>query len=263
VLYFFLSYAREDTDEFVEGFFRDLSSEVRGYAGLGRHEEVGFLDKHSIELGARWPNRLVRALSECRCFLALCTPRYFVSEACGKEWTVFEDRLRRYQEGGEPPPALVPVNWVPTRRMPGIMEARQYDIDLLGDTYSRDGLRQLMRLQRNRDAYLNAVSVLARHIVDHSDRDLPAYSGRLAFDQIPSAFHDSAGGAIDTGAPSPYVHFVIAAPTQQLVTATRLRRDTRFYGESQTDWAPFWPEPPGPIAEHARLIAAERGFKVP
>jgi len=276
LLYFFLSYAREDTDEFVEGFFRDLSSEVRGFAGLGRHEEVGFLDKHSIELGARWPSRLVRALSECRCFLALCSPRYFVSESCGKEWTVFEDRLHQFEHGPEPPPALIPVLWLPTRRMPATAQGRQYDIDVLGDAYSRDGLRQLMRLQRNRDAYLNAVSVLARHIVDHSDRELPPYRGRMTFEQIPSAFHLQAAVLDnyhndDEEAPpaarrpveatARYVHFVVAAPTRDRVTSTRLRRDTSFYGDQPPDWAPYRPEPPSPIAEHARLIAADQSFQ--
>jgi FxsC-like protein len=275
LLYFFLSYAREDTDEFVEGFFRDLSGEVRGFAGLGRHEEVGFLDKHSIELGARWPSRLVRALSDCRCFLALCSPRYFVSEACGKEWAVFEDRLRQYEHGAESPPVLVPVLWLPTRRMPDIALGRQYEIDVLGDAYSRDGLRQLMRLQRNRDAYLNAVSVLARHIVDHSDRELPPYRGRMAFEQIPNAFQrepealDGYHNNEEVPAPerrpaeatSRYVHFVVAAPTRERVASTRLRRDTSYYGEQPPDWAPYRPEPSGPIAEHARLIAADQSFE--
>ncbi|BCB82576.1 hypothetical protein Pflav_089860 [Phytohabitans flavus] len=114
MLYFFLSYARGDDDLSVQKFFHDLSAEVRAHAGLASGEEVGFFDVHSLEVGASWSPRLVDALSQCQSFIALVSPRYLLSEPCGREWAVFSDRIRRYErEVGVTPSALLPLLWLP------------------------------------------------------------------------------------------------------------------------------------------------------
>ncbi|MFB9356850.1 TIR domain-containing protein, partial [Actinoplanes nipponensis] len=92
MLYFFLSYARGRDDVYVHQFFQDLSQEVRALAGLGPEAEVGFLDHRSIQPGDVWPETLVDALSRCQAFLALCSPAYFLSEPCGREWAIFAER---------------------------------------------------------------------------------------------------------------------------------------------------------------------------
>lgn len=268
--YFFISYARGTIDDEVEQFFKDLSAEVRDHAGLSRSEEVGFLDRHSIELGARWPQQLVRALSECSTFIALCMPRYFRSEACGKEWWIFEERLRRYEEARDcTAPMLIPLRWVPTNQMPEPALVRQYDHDRLDPAYYQDGLRQLMRLTDQRDAYIRAVSVLAKHIVDQAGAHaLPRHPGPLEFSSIPNAFQPTSpeqianptGGEL-ASAPktSRYVHFVVAAPNRQEIAAARLRQNLTFYGDSRPDWAPY--HPPVALADSARQIASEHDFE--
>jgi FxsC-like protein len=278
VLYFFLSYARGDDDVYVEKFYRDLCAEVRVRTGIGREIEVGFFDNHSIGLGAPWSERLIDALSRCRAFLALCSPAYFLSEACGKEWAVFADRLRLYQQTtGFQPPALMPLVWFPARTMPPVAEAIQYRADVLGDVYNRDGLRQLIRLQRNRDAYLEFVSAVAEQVVSTAyAHDVPRPPRYADFHRIPSMFHNhtqpelaarpvsqATGEATElvspTGPGSHFVHFVVVSAARAQMAS--VRQNLSLYGARAQDWAPYGPAQPMPLGDLACQIAAERSFQ--
>jgi FxsC-like protein len=273
VLYFFLSYARGDDDAYVERFYHDLCAEVRVRTGLGREVEVGFFDNHSIAPGAAWSERVIDALSQCRAFLALCSPAYFLSETCGKEWTVFADRLQRYREStGVQPPALIPLVWFPPRSMPPVAEALQYRADVLGDAYNRDGLRQLIRLQRNRDLYLEFVSAVAESIVATAyAHDVPRPSQQADLNRVPSVFHNhspvtlSAGVAhritADLTAPagSHFVHFVVVSASRDEIA--RLRGNVQLYGAHPHDWAPYGPSRPTSLGDIACRVAAERSFQ--
>jgi FxsC-like protein len=271
--YFFLSYARGDDDVFIQQFFRDLSSEVRSHAGLRADKEVGFLDIHSIELGAAWNPRLSAALATCRAFVALCSPRYFVSEFCGKEWTVFAERLHEYERSnGLQPPALLPLHWTPQRWTPEVAAARQYNNDNLPMAYGRNGLRQLMRLQRHRDSYLEFVPELARQIVETAEtHPLPHLRGIPDINAVANAFERTGqpnpssnhGGNAADAHRSDYVHFVVAAPSAaDLDSAQGLAERTRreYYGEQPEDWAPYHPALPAPLAQFAVDIAQRRSF---
>jgi FxsC-like protein len=276
--YFFLSYARGDDDLFVQRFFRDLSSEVRSHAGLSANEEVGFFDAHSLEVGATWSTRLVRALSQCRSFVALCSPRYFVSEPCGKEWAVFAERLREYEhqrrQQPQQPAALLPLLWLPPRHLPPVVAALQYDNGDLPEAYRRAGLRQLMRLQRHQDSYIELVSELASQIVQTADTHrLPNRTLDVHFEAVPSVFHPPSPGTIKVNSSTPaepaggeppthYVHFVVSAPARDDLATKELapvRTSHEYYGDSPLDWAPYRLE--GPIVRYARAIAAQRSFE--
>jgi len=71
VLYFYLSHAHTDDadDRHVQSFYHDLSAEVRVRAGSASSEEVGF---RAGDYVSRRPPEVVRALSSCRTFVALC-----------------------------------------------------------------------------------------------------------------------------------------------------------------------------------------------
>ncbi|MFB9239120.1 TIR-like protein FxsC [Plantactinospora siamensis] len=272
MLYFFLSYARGDDDVFVEEFYRDLSREVRVRAGLDRGQEVGFVDMHSIELGAAWSERLVSALSTCRSFIALCGPRYFTSEACGREWHVFASRAERYErDTGQPSSALLPILWLPPRRMPEVASALQYDSDVLGEAYRKTGLRQLLRLQRNREAYIDFVDALADRIVETADtHELPQPEELPQFDEIPNAFRSVPGGrrALPTPPSSPErgpdrgdtlsVQFVVAAGSTDEMRSIRASLD--YHGARPVDWAPYQPTMSQPLGEYAVAVATRRSF---
>lgn len=274
-LFFFLSYARSDDNHYVSKFYDDLCAEVRMLAGLSPHERVGFFDTQSIELGARWSSELVDALSACCSFLALCAPRYYLSEPCGREWQVFADRVKRHENiTGTTCSSLIPVLWLPRGPMPEVIQCLHYDHASFGETYRRDGLRQLMRLKRNDDDYKQAVTALADRIVVNAtmhDKSLTPDNLVIDFNTVANAFQTPDWmdfPAAVTGAPPPlaierrsrssHVHFVVAAPDKQ--EASTVRHNVEFYGEVSRDWAPYLPHLQKPLVDFARGIAARRGL---
>ncbi|MFG2043288.1 TIR-like protein FxsC [Dactylosporangium sp. NPDC048998] len=266
MLYFFLSYARGPDDLFVRRFYNDLCSEVRVHAGLDRDAEVGFLDNHNIEPGQNWPQALINAIAECSCFLALYSPAYFLSQPCGKEWTMFDLRSRGApRDDGTPATGLIPVVWLPPRELPDVAKSVHYDLDVQEEDYRRRGLRQLLRLQRMHDAYIDFLSTVAERIVAAANTPPPRGSTQLDFERLESAFHPAKTGPGASGELPPRfgtgqtIHFVIAAPSG--ADAAAIERDAGFYGEDPLDWAPFRPVQARPLREYAQKVASELGFE--
>ncbi|MGH3937625.1 MAG: TIR domain-containing protein, partial [Pseudonocardiaceae bacterium] len=117
-----------------------------------------------VPTGSRWPDRLSEALGTCRVFLALYSPRYFGSEYCGKEWSIFSERVREYeiQQNGAAE-LIIPVLWEPTPHgIPAVARQLQYDEDHFPDIYRQIGLRRIVQLQgRREEEYDIIVNVLA------------------------------------------------------------------------------------------------------
>lgn len=285
MLYFFLSYARGGDDVYVQEFFNDLCEEVRVLVGLSAEEQVGFLDRGNIQPGDTWPETLVEALSRCQSFLALCSPAYFLSEPCGKEWAIFQERSRQYQlRTGSSGSALIPLRWLPSRNTPEaaqviqyVSEPRQQNSHPEPYPYRDRGIRQLLRIRRNRDDYLEFVTTVAELVVDAVCRaELPAATERLEFEVVPSAFHRPAqlnNVAVAVAGPPPTVepaqvipvsnkvYFVLSAPTADEAADERLgRTDRRFYGDTARDWSPYRPTSVQPLATYATRIAAGRSL---
>jgi FxsC-like protein len=266
LLYFFLSYARGDEDDLVRQFYNDLSIEVRVRAGLHRDAEVGFIDAR-MQAGTVWSAELADALSQCRSFIALLSPRYFLSRPCGQEWQIFADRVTRYEEAtGMDPPVLKPLLWVPLPpgKMHPVAARIQFSSDLLGDTC----VRQLMRLHRHQDAYREFVFELAGQIVESAEtHQLPEGHSYPDLESAPSIFHSppasrpespngSEGAA--TALDPLTVHFVVAALTRG--RALSVRSDRAAYGDRPRDWAPYRPVWSSPLAEYASAIAESRSL---
>ncbi len=268
--YFFLSYARGDDWDSVKQFFDDLSAEVRSYAGLPTTRVVGFLDVE-MQVGEAWARTLVSALGNCRSFVALISPRYLTSEPCGREWTIFADRVS-VLEVGTPvidAPPLIPLLWLPPRQLPSVIEERQYLNHQLPEAYGRHGLRQIIRLQRYKDDYLEMLARLAQQIVTAYDSEppLPKYPNNLTFAQIRSAFHGAGTTPPVGGGPAHQVEFVVAAPSRSDIeghvhpSLPGVARDPRFYGEMPEHWAPFRPVLDSPIVNRAREVALDHQFQ--
>jgi hypothetical protein len=166
LLYFFLSHARDDReDELVNRFFEDLSYDLRLKAGRTYDDEVGFLDTDSLEVGAPWSDRLVDALSTCRVMVALCSSIYFARPGCGKEWTVFLDRMAEHMRAHRAePPVLLPLNWVPIDAPPKVAGRLQNQNNRYGRPYKQFGLRYLMNVDRHKDDYQNFVFQLGNQV---------------------------------------------------------------------------------------------------
>ncbi|MFY1668876.1 TIR-like protein FxsC [Plantactinospora sp. WMMB334] len=266
MLYFFLSYARGEEDELVQRFFQDLSKEVRLRAGLPGDAVVGFVDR-SIQVGERWPRQLSEALSSCRSFLALMSPRYFKSPSCGQEWQAFADRTHRYESVTKADSSLLkPLMWVPTvpSKMHPVAEPIQYFSDALGDTYRQLGIRQLMRLQRLRDDYRAFTFELAEQIVNSVETHRLAESVAAAdFATLPSAFHrnlwESDGDSSLDDRPFTTHIVVVALPRVDMGT---VRTALDVYGDRAIDWAPYRPPLLSPLVEYACRIAETHSVNV-
>lgn len=215
-MYFFLSYARggPTDDDHMDTFFNDLSTEVRTLTGDDHHEVVGFHDSNNLRAGDAWPQELVEALATAWTFVPLCSPRYFRSSYCGKEWAVFAQRVAAYEAGhGRRAPSIIPVFWVRTRMPDGLGNIQHRDPSF-GEAYEGDGLRELLRLDRRHD-YATFVRALALRI--HrvaSEFPLPPLPGRPDFHRVQSAFHGPAVPASQQEAiPAPRPESGAAAPT--------------------------------------------------
>src|SRR5689334_11053809 len=114
--HFFLSYARSryrpegaDPDRWIVKLFNDLCQDVGIATGM---QVPGFMDRQ-IPVGTAWPDHLADALANCRVFVPLFSPSYFVSDYCGKEWAAFVKRVERQAAGAERPLAIIPALWTP------------------------------------------------------------------------------------------------------------------------------------------------------
>jgi FxsC-like protein len=61
-----------------------------------------------------------------------------------------------------------------------------------------------------------------------------------------------------------HVQFVVAAPARGELAAGDLAavdRDSRYYGATSVEWAPYRPTLPEPIADYARTVAERRSFR--
>jgi FxsC-like protein len=260
VTYFFLSYARGDDDSYVERFFEDLSKEVRVLAGLSSGDEVGFFDQSSMKVGEEWPARLAAELGRCRSFVALYTPRFFLSEACGKEWAIFRDRVEAFEQDlTEPTSALIPLLWAPVTDLPAAVQSIQYTNNEMGTAYNEGGLRQLLRLRRHRDAYRQAIFRIATRIVtaNRSTKTLPPRTPP-PYQDAKSAFHHEGNTVREPLAGPQVVRFVVVSASRE--QAGRIRGDTSFYGESPEEWAPYRPGVNGSLCELARRMATLHSY---
>jgi hypothetical protein len=191
VRYFYLSYAQaDDEDRYVATFFADLSEQVRSRVGASSPDEVGFRTEHdSLSSSAH----AVAELSDCRTFVALCSPRYFNSAACGREWAFFSQRIAEHEAGTGQVASrlLLPVLWAPTQ-LPPVVAAIQSAGSLLGRGFvPPDDVLNLVRIAANRREYLGFLTGLAGLIVDGAERvELPAYTWSGALDDVRPAFPD-------------------------------------------------------------------------
>nr|BFE63854.1 hypothetical protein GCM10020063_083800 [Dactylosporangium thailandense] len=286
--YFFFSYARLDWNRHVERFFNELTAEIRSHAGVGGDVTIGFRDNVNIELGGAWESALMQALSDSATFVALCTPTYFKSLQCGREWSLFADRLSGFA-AGERPPVMLPLLWVRNTRLPAVAQQVQYATDHLGPRYPKDGLLNWFRrgLYQRR---AQLVEALAEHIIQVKERhSLPPLSPAERFESAISAFGLSDAALSTPAIPDPpvvatpasapalaggarpatgtaaraepkarMVNFVIAAGTRNEMDG--VRQQIEFYKDRDRDWEPYPLADPPALARMATNVALDHDF---
>jgi FxsC-like protein len=267
--WFFFSYARLDRDPYLKKFYNELVDSVRVNAG-GNRGEIGFFDTEDIEPGQEWPAALAAALQTARVFVPVYTPSYFISDFCGREWRVIEERRRA---AGERPPVILPVLWVPQDKLPSNLPEAvldlQYSHEQFGEIYVKEGLRQLMRQSRYLDARRQIIDGLAERIIEIArEHPLPPLPAPPSIKQVPSAFQPPPGASAPPAPAGPgnvgprYVQFIFVAGRRNEFELQKLRKKLEYYGgEGGPDWQPYLPDLAEEIAILAMGVAASEKLR--
>lgn len=169
----FISYARRNTDSYLERFLDDLRDEIVLREDVAK-EDALFLDVDE-PTGVDWKENLGEALMESRACVTIYTPSYFRSEYCGKEVQVFLNRADvGYDDKGAATSSkgIFPVLWSREKdlKKKGLPPAVVGNINYSGKRnharYASEGLRSI--LQRDPTGlYLDLLNALANDIVDN------------------------------------------------------------------------------------------------
>jgi FxsC-like protein len=261
---FFLSYARTpvsgegipDPDKLVFEFYAELNRQVAQRTGTAAPADVGFVERLEDP-----PERLYDALARCRVFVPLCSPRYFASEICGRQWSAF---ARRPGTVPGAPPAIVPVLWTPVPAAAQPQAAISLPTALTAlpagvggpdvqERYEAEGIYGLMVLEEDDLVWRSAIARLAERIAATA-RTAPASevppSAADRMDSVPDAF------AVPP--PSPRLGIAVLAPTRHRLPAGRA---ADCYGPSPLAWRPYvGTTARGPLADRMREMARNLGF---
>ncbi|GIH91543.1 TIR-like protein FxsC [Planobispora siamensis] len=258
--YFFLSYAHVpsldgtgsgDPNQWVERLFRALCDYILHHTNVPAGS-AGYMDR-GLRTGENWPRALSEQLSACRVFVPLYSPRYFESESCGKEWACFVNRASDHvASGGAMPEAIIPALWTPVRleAMPQVARDIQFNHTDLGQHYADKGFYGIMKLQKYRRHYQNAVHELGRRIIEVAE-NTPMPRGSISnFTTAKSVFTDSV--------PERPITVTVAAPDTGSLPEGR---DPVYYGETAPEWDPYRTgDDRRPLADCVAEVARSRGF---
>ncbi|MFB7945313.1 TIR-like protein FxsC [Kitasatospora phosalacinea] len=259
--YFFLSYAHTpridtrgaaDPNMWVAKLYQDLCEAILQITDAPPGQPVGFMDR-SMHQGQKWAERLSHELATCRVFVPLYSPRYFRSEACGREWHLFTRRpVYQRRPTAERMTGIVPALWVSTEhlRLPRVAGELQFNHDSFGAEYAAEGLYALMKLTSFTSQYHTAVWRLARRIVDVAEQTVIPIGQELDFESQPSAF--------ESPDPADQVHILVFSYRERELPP---QRSAFWYGEQRTDWQPYRSASSRPLAQDAADIARSMGFQ--
>jgi FxsC-like protein len=267
--WFFVSYARQDSegDSKLRQFYDELIKEVL----LIEHfpeGEVGFFDVDGIEVGKPWKEELSRALSTSRLMLVLCSPGYFNSEYCGKEFQVFYERQKTYartQKLKEKPHLILPILWAPPNNgYPKLIRDLQYTDSKFPALYAKEGLKHMMNLTENNDDYVKFRRRLARVIVEVGKKHaLPELKSLRPLEQVKSAFAPTKANASRPGVGhgtggfrNVWVIYVAARPNELSGL-----RDIKSYGtKGRMEWQPYLPPVEKPVGVLAQEVVSKQNL---
>ncbi len=156
----FWSYVRAD-DEAEGGRVSDLARDLKAQYEILTAESLElFLDKDAIRWGEGWRERLDDGLSSTAFFVAVLTPRYFLSAECRRELQFF---ARQATQLGVKE-LLLPVHYIDVydSRPEGEDDSL---IDLVAQ-FQMEDWRELRFAERRSEVYRRAVARIAKRIVE-------------------------------------------------------------------------------------------------
>lgn len=260
---FFFSYASENLDKELKGFFELLCEEVAPYTAWAKDDpRISFRDGKDLPLMEEWRPALLNALQTSAVLVCITSVAYFQKRFCGQEYYLFNQRrLQGLAAGAKVPPVVLPVLWAPVDGELPILNAIQIKPEAAGmsDVYWKKGLRYLKKFDPSE--YEKCVAAFAEAIY-HAAKEhsaIPPLGSVEPFEQIPNAF---AGGVWEEAAgpggwrPGPEVaNFVFAAARK-----TELEKPAGRYGTMPSDWRPYLPPEPKTIAEISRAATKKNSL---
>jgi FxsC-like protein len=261
--YFLISYSHterygqgleREPDAWVIKFYTDLCRNVEELAAVPPGTRVGVLDR-AWWVEHDWRAGLPEALASCRVLVPLYSPRYFQSDACGKEWQTFAVRPAGLPGQARQAPAIVPVMWSPMTAGSVPWAARSVPIEFGGvDSYARHGLYGMMKLATHRDDYDEVVRQVAQRVVAAARRSAAGPWPVADFDALPNPF--AVAAVPESGVARLFI--TVVAPRQSELPAGR---DEQYYGSAAWDWAPYRPTSQQPVAEYTANFARSLGYQ--
>jgi hypothetical protein len=238
--YFFLSYPRlpplpavddievaDLPDQWVRGFYRDVTTALRECAAGTASLRPGFLDtRRPADLA--WKAALIEALSTAKTFVPLLSPEYVRRSWPRRERASF---VRRLTAAGVPDPQrrVMPVLWVPVpvaERPPELAEALTLATGAALSAYTENGLLAMSRITSHHAGYWPIVRALAARI-----------AARAAEGSVGTS------AAVDPGLLDSPVGQETRGPVFAVIAASAASTETSF-------------------AEYALLVAERLGFAV-
>lgn len=230
---FFMSHAvPADTDGTGEDealfarFFEHLCEAVAARMTLPHPPSLGYMVN-----AASSERQTPRALAVCRVFVPLWSPLYFTTARCGREWSVFMERV----QSTSPAPfwgRFAPVIWSPVSASAIPRAAREVNRGRGQESRpdAVDGLYALMPEKRGPwdPAYRQVV---------HEVADAVARAAREPLRSAALADLEDAPDAFQQRSPDLSLRVAILAPTTR--TLPQGRSGKGRYGADSLDWAPY------------------------
>ena len=243
---FFFSYSRQNNDDYLLEFFRELHRTVVELSGT--EEAGGFMDQTGLEIGEAWESALEKALRQARVLVAAVTPGYVLSPFCGKEWGAFHSRVAKFAagQGGDAPPVILPLLWIPSEEpWPAAISAQQYTQGNPADIVNKKGLKYLCRLKAlYPEDYANYLETLAKKIVSLSKKyaALDTITELPPLRDAPSPFAQAGTppGTSTTSGGARHVHFVFSVARPAEIRQAG-KQSIESYGDRGGAWQPFFP----------------------
>jgi FxsC-like protein len=257
--YFFLSYAHTpnrdvrgaDPNAWVRKLYEGLCEHIMELTDLPWGARAGFMGQ-----GMGWTDELSVNLARCKVFVPLYSPRYFVSEQCGREWWTFSQRqVNQRARGGAPREnAIIPALWIPVEpaQMPQVARDLQFNHATFGQDYADEGFYALTKLRYLQDEYERAVYRLAKQIVRVA-RETDLDEGQISKD------YESQPAAFGSKEHPPEFDISVLACTRSELPPGR-RPD--YYGDRPHDWNPYHPESALPLGDYAADLVRTMDYRV-
>jgi FxsC-like protein len=248
----FISFDSADRDPYLSRFLDDIRSSLRSLPDA----EV-FVDPE-ITPGAEWTPYSLEAARTSQAMLSVCSPRYFNSSRCGREFAIFQRRIQASSHGAASVAAIFPMIWEPVRGgMPDAISRIQYSSANFPKEYLAEGLRYLAKLRTYRPAYQQTVQEIGRWIEKALHDSLLVPEEESSPEHLMNAFETSTDNAFaapseDDGRAALFSFAVGARQDLQQV-----RESLGAYGQKPSEWQPYT----SPVGSIAQVIAAQANLR--